>query len=346
MCLTGLVTIYLVVDFFEELRKFLGYDAELSTMLVYFFYRIPVISFEIAPLAALMATLLTIGILNKNQEITAMRSCGISLHQTTAPFLAFGLVVTLLLFSFTAVIIPLSNSRADYVKTVLIKKKPHLLSLKADHLWLRIPNKGIMNVGTVERDGTAMRTISLYSLNSEFQLIEITEAKTVQYTAQGWTLDTVTQRTVFPNGTVTVAAYPSLPLDLSLSPEDLRVWFSLDPENMTLKQLRAHIDRLERDGHSIAQFLTDYWGRIAFSSASLMMTILGIALGLRQTGTRSTSMVMGIGQALVIGLLYWAAHNLGIALGRGGAMIPFGAGWIATFMFLSISLNLFLKVRH
>ena len=30
MCITGLTSIYLIIDFFEQLRKFIRYDAELG----------------------------------------------------------------------------------------------------------------------------------------------------------------------------------------------------------------------------------------------------------------------------------------------------------------------------
>ena len=60
LCLMGLTTIYLVIDFFEKLRKFMRYDAEISSMLLYFFFKIPDICFKLAPFAALMASLLAI----------------------------------------------------------------------------------------------------------------------------------------------------------------------------------------------------------------------------------------------------------------------------------------------
>ena len=80
MCFSGLMTIYLVIDFFEKVRKFLRYDASALDVLTYFALKMPGISYQIAPLAVLMATLLTIGVLSRSHEITAMRSCGISLY--------------------------------------------------------------------------------------------------------------------------------------------------------------------------------------------------------------------------------------------------------------------------
>jgi lipopolysaccharide export system permease protein len=88
MCFAGLMTVYLVVDFFEKVRRFIRHDAEVAAILWYFVCRMPSIAFQIAPLAVLMATLLTLGMFSRSHEITAMRSCGISLYRIAAPFLA------------------------------------------------------------------------------------------------------------------------------------------------------------------------------------------------------------------------------------------------------------------
>ena len=57
-------------------------------------------------------------------------------------------------------------------------------------------------------------------------------------------------------------------------------------------------------------------------------------------------MAIGIGQALVIGFLYWATHSVAIALGRSGVLLPVFAGWIANLLFLSFGSYLFLKISH
>jgi lipopolysaccharide export LptBFGC system permease protein LptF len=53
----------------------------------------------------------------------------------------------------------------------------------------------------------------------------------------------------------------------------------------------------------------------------------------------------GLGQTLAIGFLFWAAHSIGIVLGRNGAVLPVLGSWIATVMFLIIGINLFLKLK-
>src|SRR5437667_11695266 len=86
-CLGGLAVVYLVVDFVEKVRKFVGYQAELRHILWYFVLKCPGILFQITPLAVLMSTLLTASILSRNYEPTAMPSSGLSLSRVSVRYI-------------------------------------------------------------------------------------------------------------------------------------------------------------------------------------------------------------------------------------------------------------------
>ncbi|MCY4612259.1 MAG: LPS export ABC transporter permease LptG [Nitrospira sp.] len=346
LCLTGLVTIYLVIDFFEKLRRFLRHDADLSSMLLYFVLKIPDISFQLMPFAVLMASLLTIGLLNKNHEITAMRSCGVSLVHVTIPFLAVAGLVTVILLGLTAVVIPLANAKAEYLRTVKIQKKPQPLSFTSENLWVHTHDHSLMHVERVDPDGTWLRTVTVYRLNNRFSLDAFLTATGAVYTDGEWSLHDVVQRVVDPDGGVETIQWTTLPLALSLTPADLMTWNALEPEHMTLNQLGTHIERLRLEKQNATKFLADYWRRVAFASVPLIMTILGVSIGLLETGTRTASIGKGIGQALSISFLFWATNSVGMTLGKSGALLPVVAAWIACVMFLIVSLNIFLKVRY
>jgi lipopolysaccharide export system permease protein len=346
MCLSGLMTVYLVVDFFEKIRKFLRYDAELGAVAQYFIYRTPAISFQIAPLAILMATLLTLGILSRNHEITAMRSCGISLYRTSLPFVTFSLLVSTVLLSFSAGIMPLATAEAESIKTTKIEKKPGLSGFKAERPWIQIGTHALMHVTVVEPDGTTLRGITLYQLNDAFRLVAVTEAREVHYSGREWILRTGHRRTLFPDGRVTVALFDSLPIRMSQTPDDFNAWATTESEEMPLPALDDYIDRLRRDGYNATRFSVDYHSRIAYPFVCFVMTVVGIALSLRRAGVRGGGMAIGIGQALVIGFLYWTTHSITVALGRSGVLPPVIAGWMANLLFLSLGSYLFLNVRQ
>ncbi len=346
LCLTGLTTIYLVIDFFEKLRKFLRHDAELTSMLLYFVLKIPDISFQLVPFAVLMASLLAIGLLNKNQEITAMRSCGVSIVHVTMPFLAVAGLITVILLGLTAVVIPLANAKAEYIRTVEIQKKPQPLSFTNENLWLNIRNHALMHVQRVDPEGTHLHEVTLYRLSDQFSLEELLTAASADFTDGRWFLHDVARRLVKSDGEIKMTQQTTLPLALSLTPDDLMTWNALEPEHMTLNQLGTHIEHLRQEKQNATKFLTDYWRRVSFAFVPVIMTLLGVSIGLLETGTRTASIGKGIGQALIISFLFWATNSVGITLGKSGALLPVVAAWIACVMFFVVSLNLFLKVRY
>ena len=345
LCMTAVLTVYLVVDFFEKLRNFLKQDADILVMLTFFLYRIPDITFQLAPLAALMATILTLGFLNKNHEITAMRSCGMSFFQISTPFLAFGVVASAILFAFTAVVVPLSNKEAKYIKEVVIQKKPQALTLGRDGLWLRFGQNALLKIDSVKEEGNLLKKLRLYRMGEDFDLKEIIEAEKATYGSQEWILESASRREVSRKGRITATQHSQLAIALPLTPTDFRTWMTVDPKNMTLRQLGEYIERLARDGHKNDRLLTDYWGRMAFATVTFVMTIIGLSLSFFRTGTRGLTVARGIGQALGIGFLFWATHSIGIVLGRNGALLPIVSGWFAVSMFLILGINMFLRVR-
>ncbi|MEX0829142.1 MAG: LPS export ABC transporter permease LptG [Nitrospirales bacterium] len=345
LCLATVLTIYLVVDFFEKLRKFLKYDADLSLVLTFFVYRIPEIAFLLAPLGALMASILTIGGLNRTREITAMRSCGLSFYQIALPFFAVGLFVSVVSFLLTAVFIPLANLKAEYVESVLIQQKPEALLSAPDGLWLRVGQTQLLHIGSVEDDGRTVSGVYQYTLSEPFRLSEIVEAKYGSFLQGEWRMDQVVRHQIMSDGRVEMTQQPHGVISFPLTPEDFQNWLFQSPKNMTLFRLNEYIERITQDGHNPQRYVTDYWARVAFSMVPFVMTLLGISVSLRGSGLRSVGAAKGVGQTLAIGFLFWAAHSVGIVLGQNGAVMPIVGGWIATVMFFMVGANLFLKLK-
>lgn len=345
LCMATVLTIYLVVDFFEKLRKFSKYDADFSLFLMFFAYRIPEIAFLLAPLGALMASILTVGGLNRTREITAMRSCGLSFFQIAVPFFAFGLLVSVIGFSFTAVFIPLANLQAEYVQSVQIQQKPEALFLAPDRLWLRIGQTQLLQIDSVAQNGTLIAGLHHYTLSDPFRLSEILEAEKGSFINGTWTVNNVVQHQVLSDGRVVRTEQPHRSLTLPFTPEDFQNWLAQSPKNMTLYRLYDYIEKVTQDGHSPQRYVTDFWARVAFSIVPLVMTLLGVSISLRGSGLRNVGAAKGVGQTLAIGFLFWAVHSVGIVLGQNGAVMPILGSWIATLMFFMVGTNLFLKLK-
>ena len=346
MCFSGLVTIYLVIDFFEKVRRFLRYDSGIVPILIYFALKIPTISLQVAPFAILVATLLTLGLLARSNEITAIRSCGISLLWMTSPFLLFASGVAAILFLFSSTVIPLASEKAEEVRQIQIEQKPAPVTITATQPWARLSADALMKVNEVTRQGETIRGIRIFHFASPFRIDRITEAAEGRYTADGWTLLNGTERRFHKDGTIERSVFTERRITIPVIPDDFSTSLAGNSETMTFHEIQNYLGRFQNQGFSFARLLTDYYGRVAYPLVTVVMALVGIALSLRRTGTRGGSMAMGIGQAFIVGFCYWTTHSIAIALGRGGALSPLLAGWMANTLFLSFSLYLLLKVRY
>jgi lipopolysaccharide export system permease protein len=346
MCFSGLMTIYLVIDFFEKIRRFLRYDADWLDVLTYFLLKTPAISFQIAPLAILMATLLTFGLLSRGHEITAMRSCGISLLWITSPFIALAMGISLVLLLFSSTVIPLAASKSEEIRTTRIEKNPPAAAVKLRQPWTRIDADSLMQVTSVSVGGELLGGIRIFQFDRSFQLADMTEAGEARYSDSTWTLFQGQHRRFSPDGKVSTTVFDRQAIALTLIPDDFTTWLAGDSELMTFHDIRAYSRRRAQQGAQAARLTTDYYSRIAFPFVAVIMALVGIALSLRRSGTRGGSMAMGIGQALAIGFCYWTTHSIAIALGRGGALTPLIAAGMANVLFMSFGLYLMFKVRY
>jgi lipopolysaccharide export system permease protein len=346
MCFSGLMTVYLVIDFFEKVRRFLRYDANWLDVLTYFLLKVPAISFQIAPLAILMATLLTFGLLARGHEVTAMRSCGISLLWIASPFIMFAAGISLVLLIFSSTVIPLAANKSEEIRTMRIEKKPPAAAVKLSQPWTRVGTDSLMHVTTVSVGGELLGGVSLFQFGPDFQLSGMTEAAEARYNDSTWTLFQGLHRQFFPDGTVATTGFEDRPIALTLIPDDFTTWVGGDSELMTFHDIRAYSRRRQQQGTQAARLKTDYYSRIAFPFVTIVMVLVGIALSLRRSGSRGGSMAMGIGQALAVGFCFWTTHSIAIALGRGGALTPMIAAWMGNIVFMSFGLYLMFKVRY
>ena len=343
---TVLLSIYLTIDFVEQIRKYLKADTQLVDILSYLGLKLPGILYQLTPLAVLLATLITLGTLAYDNEITAMRASGINLGRITASFLVVSLAVSLLLLAADRSLIPTTNERAHYVRKAVLEQRPEQALFTQNRVWLRVSADTFMNVQLVDLSQSTLFGISLYRLSQDFVLQEIVDAQELRYDDDQWALISGIKRRFLDDGRIQTVTFDQEPFDLKDEPLELRKRLTVEPDNLTLPELANYIDRLKENGYRTSKFAADYYGRYAFPFASLVMAILGISITMMELGSRQKHFARSIGFTLLIGFHYWIIHEFALGVGRGNVMPPVLAGWTANILFLGIGLFLMSRIRQ
>ena len=84
----AVVGVYLAVDFFQKIDNFILADIPLKRMIVYFALKIPLIVSQIMPVGILLGVLIAFGLMNKNNEIVALKCGGVSVYYLLRPILS------------------------------------------------------------------------------------------------------------------------------------------------------------------------------------------------------------------------------------------------------------------
>jgi len=134
-----LITLLFLMNLiFRELGHILSRGLQLNVVLEFLFLNIAWIIALAVPMAVLIATLMAFGRLSADNEITAIKSSGISFYSILTPVLLFFTGVGILLVLFNDRVLPDFNHRARLLTTDILRKRP-TLKLEPNVVFKEIP---------------------------------------------------------------------------------------------------------------------------------------------------------------------------------------------------------------
>ncbi|MCJ7554241.1 MAG: LptF/LptG family permease [Ignavibacteriaceae bacterium] len=131
----------------------------------------------VVPMSTLVATLMAYGNMSQNNEVTIMKSSGISLYKMMIPALAASIVVAFLLFEFNNEVLPDANHQAKMLMQDISQKKP-TLSLEPGVFSQEVYNYAILSRQMDQKENKLFDvTIYDYSNPSKINVVTAEEGK-------------------------------------------------------------------------------------------------------------------------------------------------------------------------
>ena len=90
----GLPLLFVITDVTDNLDRYLGRGLEFGSVALAYLYQIPQFLQWAFPIAALVATVFTIGNMTRHQEIAAAKAGGISFYRLILPLVLLGVVLS------------------------------------------------------------------------------------------------------------------------------------------------------------------------------------------------------------------------------------------------------------
>ena len=328
--LVTVISIFLAVDFFEKIDDFIESDVSLLRAGLFFLLRIPFVLAQLFPLAIFLSALISLGLMNKRNELLAMRGGGVSMTFFLRSLLSLGLLFSLTLFVVSDILVPISISKANQMYAREVKKEKTIASREKD-IWI----KGNRSISHIKYYNPSTRTISgitLYYFDREFRLIRQVDAASATFNDGQWIFEEILEQTLSPKtGDYDIAFYTQRAETMEILPEDFER-AAKKSEEMNVLDLWDYIHTVENEGYDATLYRVDWHAKIAFPFVCIILCLLALGIGVKQRFKDSLFIIIALG--IGVAFLYWALNSFCLSLGYGGVLPPIVAAWVTNSVFL------------
>nr|MBS0021005.1 LPS export ABC transporter permease LptG [Gammaproteobacteria bacterium] len=337
LALFVLVALFVFITFVDDLDTVGRGDYTLGHAVAYVILIIPRLAFSAFPVATLIGSLVGLGTLAANSELTVLRASGVSPRRITSAVMKTGAVLMIAALVIGEWVAPQGERLAEERRSLAIDKR---LSLKTGYgLWIR-DGESFVNVGQV-LPGNRMQDIYIYDFDARRRLRIATHASAAVYADGKWMLEHVRQSEIGPEG-VTQRSYEALAWHLSFAPELVEV-VVVKPERLSALGLYKYLNYLKANDLDTAYYEYALWRKLVYPLATGVMIFLAIPLVLGKL--RSAS----IGPRLVVGVLAGVGfHILQQVAGQAGVVYgisPVLSATAPTALFFAVAVVMMRRVR-
>jgi len=343
LLMAAFIFLFETFTFFELLDDIARHRVPFLVVVDYFRYLAPYLFYQLAPLGALVAVLVALGIMSKNNEIVAIKASGISLYRLAAPLLLAGLGLTATMMLLDDTYLPYANQRQDALRKQR-KGKPAQTYTQPQR-WIFGENNKIYNYDLFDPSQNLFGGLTVLEIDPrDFQLrrrifatrARWSESQKVWVLEGGWVRD-------FSGGTIVkyeklppVTSLPELIEPPSYFNREVRQAFQL-----SWRELSVYIEGLHRAGFDVSNLTVQWHRKLAFPIIAPVIMLLAIPFAFL-VGTRGA--LGGVALGVAIGIVYWSLAELLQAMGGVGQLPPLVAAWSPDIIFFFLGLYFFFKM--
>jgi lipopolysaccharide export system permease protein len=330
--------LFLITDLTDNLDRYLSRGLPMRDVAMSYLYFIPQLVYWGFPIAALVATVFTLGNMTRYQEITAAKAGGISFYRLAAPIVLIGALLSVAAVGVGEVVPVANRMRAE----VLGERERFTTPFRMNFVF-RTEEGRTISATRLNAEAREMSNVVVEGANRGGEVrVHQTASSAIWYPGTGWALQDGFVRWFDDAGEETAFSFAALRLlDVSELPEDFLVT-PKEPDEMRYRELERFIATVERAGGDASEYRVGLAQKISLPMAVLVIVLFGAPLS---TSSKRGGTAFGVGISLAVTMVYLMMFKVGEAIGTSGAIDPLVAAWAPNAVFLIAGMLLFWKVR-
>jgi LPS export ABC transporter permease LptG/LPS export ABC transporter permease LptF len=343
--LTAFVMLTNVYTFFELLSDILKNHIPLGRVFAYLFFLTPKLIYDCTPISVLVGVLATFGVMSKNNEVTAFKATGVSLHRLSLPVLIASFCLSGGLFALDFYhILPEANRRQEALRDE-IKGRPPQTYLRPDRKWMYGQGPRIYYYKYFDPGAAVMAGVSVYELDTkEFRLTRQVSAARARWSPQlkGWIFENGWRRDLAARGadryeTFQAATFPELD-----EPPGYFLKEVIQDKQMNYTQLEDYIEELKQSGFDTVHLSVRLQKKLSVPLFAFIMALIAVPFAFL---TGSKGAMAGVGVSLGVAVGYWAVGQTFEQFGNVNQLPATLAAWSPDAIFSLIAVYLMARMK-
>ncbi|MEP6995281.1 MAG: LPS export ABC transporter permease LptG [Acidobacteriota bacterium] len=335
------ILLAVIVDYADKVDEVARHHPSSEALVGYYRYFLFSIAIQIAPFAVLLATLVGLGVLSKNNEDIAFRASGVSMRRLAAPVLVTAALGALCSFALSEYLLPFAEQRQTRYRNEIYGRPVDAgVASPGEHNWYLAQNGAIWHREEGDAGRNALLSVTLFEFDADFRLIRRIAAREASWNGHSWLLRQGWTREFSDDGPFPYRVF--LEQRVNGDPPQAVTATRRRPEEMRFRELERLTRRLRSGGYPTGSLETALQSKLSQPVLMLVMAMLAtpFAFGVGRRGA-----LAGIGVGLVLGIASLIAAAFLTKLGDVGALPPALAAWSPNVLFGLAAVYFLLRMR-
>jgi len=299
-------------------------------------FKLPAILVLTFPVSTLFAVAMTLGRFSHDNELTALRTSGVSLMRISLPIIVFSLLVSLCSFFTNEFLAPWGNHVSEGIIRQIILKQP--VTQVKENVFFKDKGNRYFYIKRADPKSAMLFDVMIYELTGD-AIPRVTVAKRAKFQGDFWYLEDGVIHKYDSDGRLAYeASFQRMQITVS---EEFLGYLGYSEQKttqeMSSSELVKLISMLKKGGVNTRSLLVDFYMKYSIPLTCFVFALIGIPLSLPSV---RAGRAFGIVLVIFIIFFFYVFASVSRSLGYGGVIPPILAAFIpqATFMALGATL--------
>jgi lipopolysaccharide export system permease protein len=344
-CTVFLYVLFVIGDIFGFLDEILRAGIGINALGAFYFYMMPFVITQIAPISCLLSSAFLLGNLNRHNEITALKASGVSLFKIIRPMLISACVIGVFIFILNDKVVPGSMRMANKIRyeKLEVGKRGKSQPIVMRNVAIYGQGNRIMFAKKFNVTANILEDVIIHTHDKSQNVISKLSLKTMLWEGGTWIGKQVVIYNIDTEGQFigNPKIYEEKEISIKETPVDFinNQW---QPQFMGYMQLKKYLE-VFLAGSKLAsrRFTVDLYYKLSFPFSCLVMILIAAPFTIVTSRGKA---LLGMARGILIALTYIPIVAIGMALGKGGVLPPILAAWSANII-LGLT-GLYLTLKH